>query len=109
VKSPEVTVNYGEHPGKPDSERTELIRLKSTGLAANHDEHPGRAASERKGWQQIKMPDGEIVWVSYQGRLSSSSQLPNEGRFIGEEWSTDQTSWVWMVPAGSTFPSWVDP
>jgi hypothetical protein len=43
------------------------------------------SAISNAGWQRIKMPDGEIVWVSYQGRLSSSSQLPNEGRFIGEE------------------------
>jgi hypothetical protein len=55
------------------------------------------------------MPDGTILPVSYQGELASSAALPPRGRFIGEEWSTGNTSWVWMTPAGASFPSWVDP
>ena len=60
-------------------------------------------------WQPIKMPDGSIVNVRYQGELPSSAALPPQGRFIGEEYSTGNTSWIWMTPAGATFPSWVDP
>jgi len=60
-------------------------------------------------WQSIRMPDGTVLPVSYQGRLSSPSQLPDRGRFIGEEWSTGDTSWVWMQPVGTNFASWVDP
>ena len=43
------------------------------------------------------------------GELPSSAALPPRGRFIGEEWSTGNTSWIWMTPAGANFPSWVDP
>jgi hypothetical protein len=60
-------------------------------------------------WQRIRMPDGSIVNASYQGELPSSAALPPQGRFIGEEWSTGNTSWIWMTPAGASFPSWVDP
>jgi hypothetical protein len=60
-------------------------------------------------WQPIRMPDGTIVNVSYQGELPSSAALPPQGHFIGEAYSTGTTSWVWMTPAGATFPSWVDP
>jgi hypothetical protein len=55
------------------------------------------------------MPDGTIVSASYQGELPSSAALPSQGRFIGEEYSTGDTSWIWMQPAGAAFPSWVDP
>ena len=60
-------------------------------------------------WQPVGMPDGTLVQVSYQGELPSSAALPHQGRFIGEEWSTGNTSWIWMTPAGASFPSWVDP
>jgi hypothetical protein len=60
-------------------------------------------------WQPIRMPDGSIVQASYQGELASSAALPARGRFIGEEWSTGNTSWIWMKPAGVSFASWVDP
>jgi len=60
-------------------------------------------------WQPIRMPDGTIVNVSYQGELPSSAALPPQGHFIGEAYSTGTTSWVWMTPAGANFPSWVDP
>ena len=39
------------------------------------------------GWQSVRMPDGTIVQVCYQGELPSSAALPNQRRFIGEEWS----------------------
>ena len=61
------------------------------------------------GWQLIRMPDGSIVQASYQGELPNSAALPTRGRFIGEEYSTGNTSWVWMTPTGAAFPSWVDP
>jgi hypothetical protein len=60
-------------------------------------------------WQPIRMPDGTVVQASYQGELPSSAALPAQGRFIGEEYSTGNTSWIWMTPAGASFPSWVDP
>jgi hypothetical protein len=60
-------------------------------------------------WQPIRMPDGTVVRARYQGELPSSAALPLQGRFIGEEYSTGNTSWVWTVPAGANFPSWVDP
>ena len=60
-------------------------------------------------WQPIRMPDGTIVQASFQGELPSTAALPARGRFIGEEWSTGNTSWIWMKPAGVSFASWVDP
>ena len=60
-------------------------------------------------WQPVKLLDGTTVQVCYQGELPSSAALPSQGRFIGEEWSTGNTSWVWMRPAGMNFASWVDP
>jgi len=60
--------------------------------------------------QLVTMPDGTPVDARYQGELASSAALPPQGRFIGETWRTaDGTSWVWMTPAGASFPSWVDP
>jgi hypothetical protein len=59
--------------------------------------------------QPIRLPDGTIVEARYQGELPSSAALPPQGRFIGEEWSTGNTSWIWMTPAGASFLSWVDP
>jgi hypothetical protein len=60
-------------------------------------------------WQPVRLLDGTTVQVCYQGELPSSAALPVRGRFIGEEWSTGNTSWIWMTPAGVNFPSWVDP
>jgi len=59
--------------------------------------------------QPVRMPDGTIVEARYQGELPSGAALPPQGRFIGEQWSTGNTSWIWMTPAGASFPSWVDP
>ena len=59
--------------------------------------------------QPVRMPDGTIVEARYQGELPSSAALPVRGRFIGEEWSTGNTSWIWLQPAGASLPSWVDP
>jgi len=61
------------------------------------------------GWQSIKMPDGSVIPVHYEGELPSSAALPLQGHFIGEEYSTGNTSWVWMTPAGTNVASWVDP
>jgi hypothetical protein len=55
------------------------------------------------------MPDGTVVQAFYEGQLNSSGELPARGRFIGEEYSTGDTSWIWMTPSGAAFPSWVDP
>jgi hypothetical protein len=60
-------------------------------------------------WQPVRFYDGTTVQACYQGELPSSAALPTRGRFIGEEWSTGNTSWIWMTPAGASFPSWVDP
>jgi len=59
--------------------------------------------------QPVRMPDGTITEARYQGELPNSAALPPQGRFIGEEWSTGNTTWIWMTPAGANFPSWVDP
>jgi len=61
------------------------------------------------GWQSIRMPDGSIIPVHYEGELNSSAALPLQGHFVGEEYSTGNTSWVWTQPAGTNVASWVDP
>jgi hypothetical protein len=61
------------------------------------------------GWQSIRMPDGEIVNVHYDGALASSAWLPGQGTYIGQEYSVGPTSWVWMVARGTNFPAWIDP
>jgi hypothetical protein len=61
------------------------------------------------GWQSIRMPDGEVVNVHYDGALSSSASLPGQGTYIGQEFSVGLTSWVWMVARGTNFPAWIDP
>jgi len=60
-------------------------------------------------WQPVRLLDGTIIQVCYQGELPSSAALPPRGRFIGEEYSTGNTSWIWMQPAGTNVASWVDP
>jgi hypothetical protein len=60
--------------------------------------------------KSVRMPDGSIIQARYQGRLPNAASLPPLGRFIGEAWLTaDGTAWIWAIPAGATFPSWVDP
>jgi hypothetical protein len=61
------------------------------------------------GWQSIRMPDGEVENVHYDGALSSSASLPSRGSYLGQEFSTGATSWVWMVARGTNFPAWIDP
>src|SRR3974390_1423987 len=40
-------------------------------------------------WHSVRLLDGKtIVQACYKGQLPSSSDLPNQGSFIGEEWST---------------------
>ena len=60
-------------------------------------------------WQSVRFYDGTVVPVCYQGELSNTAALPSHGRFIGEEWSTGKTSWIWMMRPGTSFASWVDP
>jgi hypothetical protein len=52
-------------------------------------------------WQAVQMPDGTIVEAAYQGTLPNAASLPAQGHFIGEEWRTGDTSWIWMTPAGA--------
>jgi hypothetical protein len=61
------------------------------------------------GWQSIRMPDGEVVNVHYDGVLPSSAWLPSTGAYVGQEFSTGATSWVWMTARGANFPAWIDP
>jgi hypothetical protein len=61
------------------------------------------------GWQSIRMPDNSVIPVHYEGELPSSAALPLQGHFVGEEYSTGNTSWVWTQPAGTNVASWVDP
>jgi hypothetical protein len=61
-------------------------------------------------WRNVTLLDGRTtVPACYQGELPSSAALPAQGRFIGKQWATGNTSWIWMTPAGASFPSWVDP
>jgi len=69
----------------------------------------GISSVSNAAWQPMRMPDGTVLNVSYQGSLPFSASLPPRGRFIGEQYSTETTSWVSMTPAGASFPSWVDP
>jgi hypothetical protein len=55
------------------------------------------------GWKSNRMLDGRVILVHYQGELPSSAALPPRGRFIGEEYSTGNTSWIWMTPVGASF------
>jgi hypothetical protein len=61
------------------------------------------------GWQSIRMPDGEIENVHYDGALPSSGNLPDRGAYPGQEFSVGATSLVWMVARGTSFPAWIDP
>jgi len=65
-------------------------------------ENPPIATPPSAESQPIRMPDGTIVQASYQGELPSSAALPAQGRFIGEEWSTANTSWIWMTPGSGS-------
>jgi hypothetical protein len=45
--------------------------------------------------------------------MDNAAQLPGQGAFIGQEFSTgtgpNVTDWIWLQPAGAHFASWVDP
>jgi hypothetical protein len=60
-------------------------------------------------WRSMRMPDGQLVAINYQGRLPSTAALPPEGRLLGEQWFVGHTPWIWMTRPGASFPSWVDP
>jgi hypothetical protein len=65
-------------------------------------------------WHDVTLLDGTTkVNACYQGWLPSSSDLPNQGHFIGEEFATGDVAhpdtWIWLTPTGAHFASWVDP
>jgi hypothetical protein len=60
-------------------------------------------------WQTVRFLDGRTMQICYGGRLASSAFLPEEGKFIGDARVIDNHCWIWMTPAGASFPSWVDP
>ena len=65
-------------------------------------------------WHSVRLLDGTTtVSACFQGWLPSSADLPNAGHFIGEEFATGDAAhpntWIWMIPVGASFPSWVDP
>jgi hypothetical protein len=68
---------------------------------------------QRGDWHSVTLLDGTTVQACYQGNLASSGNLPSQGHFLGEEWSTgtgpNATDWIWLQPAGAHFASWVDP
>ena len=49
----------------------------------------------------IKMPDGEIVPVHYEGELGSSAILPLQGSYIGQDFSVGTTRWIWFDATGN--------
>jgi hypothetical protein len=63
------------------------------------------------GWQRVRMPNGSIVDVHYEGDLPSAAKLPPRGHYLGQTYSTGRgaTWWIWMQPAGTNVASWVDP
>jgi hypothetical protein len=71
------------------------------------------AETQTGQWHTVTLPDGSVVQACYQGNLANSADLPPQGRFLGEEWSTGTRSngsdWIWLQPAGAHFASWVDP
>jgi hypothetical protein len=95
--------------GSPGARATGRSPQSIAGCSARSSRHLCGVHRFEYGVAADKMPDGTVVQVCYQGELPSSATLPARGRFTGEEWSTGNTSWIWMTPAGASFPSWVDP
>ena len=64
-------------------------------------------------WHTVKLLDGSVVQACYSGQMDNAAQLPGQGAFIGQEFSTgtgpNVTDWIWLQPAGAHFASWVDP
>ena len=94
--------------------------------SAGHDSGPRRAMAvvpraqlasppeaQTGEWHAVTLLDGSVVEACYQGNLGSPADLPPQGRFLGEEWSTgieqNAIDWIWLKPVGSSFASWVDP
>jgi hypothetical protein len=116
VSAPSSRPVYGAQPSQPafppvavrralpvEVRRAELVSPK---LITENPPTPAPYAE----WHQVTLLDGRTtVPACYQGELPNSAALPHQGRFIGEEWSTGNTSWIWMTPAGASFSSWVDP
>jgi hypothetical protein len=75
---------------------------------------PAFSVPQTGQWHSVTLLDGRtVVQACYQGALNSPADLPAQGRFLGEEWSTGTGSsanqWIWLQPAGAHFASWVDP
>ena len=115
LRAPSNVSVYGTQPGSqpvevrralpPPWEVRRALRVVPRALAVSS----AVSTVSNAQWQPVRLPGGTIVQVCYQGELPSSAALPAQGRFIGEEWSTGSTSWIWMTPTGASFPSWVDP
>jgi hypothetical protein len=93
---------------QPQSRSVEVRRAAPAAGRRPQSVAGGSARSSDSG-QPVRLLDGTTVRAFYQGELPSSAALPSQGRFIGEEWSTGNTSWIWIKPAGAHFASWVDP
>jgi hypothetical protein len=75
---------------------------------------PAFSVPQTGPWHSVTLLDGRtVVQACYQGALNSPADLPAQGRFLGEEWSTgtgpSANQWIWSQPAGAHFASWVDP
>ena len=64
--------------------------------------------SNRGRWVCQEIPNEGRVWIHYQGQLQNAGQLPQHPSLWDEYW-TPSATWVWMIPAGTTTPQWVDP
>jgi hypothetical protein len=57
-----------------------------------------------------RMPNGDLVWTRYRGRVLDLDDLPQSGNSIGDEFMTyDGVLWLWVCPTGQTVPTWIDP
>jgi hypothetical protein len=60
-------------------------------------------------WRSVKFSDGTTMQIRDGSQLPSTAFLPGRGEFIGDARVIDNHYWIWMTPAGASFPSWVDP
>ena len=65
------------------------------------------------GWKvgethKITLPTGQRVRVQFKGKIPAGGYSLADLK-LGDMYVMNHTLWVWMVPPGSTQPTWIDP
>ena len=62
-------------------------------------------------WFSIVNLEGKQILTKWMGWVPTVANLPQEGNSIGDCYGINGGThcWIWLIPAGATTPTWIDP